>query len=268
MDVEKYFKSLSLEFTSLKNRIRELMDDPHWLTDGEWKESVLRSTLQQKLPKDILIGRGFILTPSGASTQIDILLYSSDAPVLFRDGDLVFVQPEAVRGIIEVKTEVHSPGFLKDAILKLKEIGDMLPAKNRAFLSIFSYDSKFTDPKKVLELLQDGATSIKQTINLLCLGDSCFVRYWEKSLVVGNDNLYEKWHSYSVKKMAYGYFIHNVLLALSPDYIDANQDIWFPKTSKEIHKTGEIRRIRGRGEDQSLMPYIHGDDYYDCELTE
>ena len=95
MNIEKYFRSLSLELTALKDRVRDFINDAHWLTDGEWKESVLRSLIARNLPRDIQMGRGFILTPSGVSTQIDILLYSAESPVLFRDGDLVFVQPEA-----------------------------------------------------------------------------------------------------------------------------------------------------------------------------
>ncbi len=65
MNVESYFKSLSLEFTALKDRVRNFIDDAHWLTDGEWKETVLRTILSRSLPQDILIGRGFIVTPGG-----------------------------------------------------------------------------------------------------------------------------------------------------------------------------------------------------------
>lgn len=247
MNVEKYFKSISLELTALKDRVRDFINDAHWLTDGEWKEGVLRSVIARNLPSDIQIGRGFILTPLGASTQIDILLYSSASPVIFRDGDLVFIQPAAVKGIIEVKTRLNQQN-LKEAVKKIKKIGDMLPEENNAFLAIFSYDVDIPDNQSVLKLLQEETNSKRQIVHLLCLGDSQFIRYWETSPELTMNSTHDKWHSYRLDKMAYGYFIHNVLLGLSPKYIDNHQALWFPETSKEIHKDGEILRQRGPGE--------------------
>ena len=52
-----YFISLSNELSSLKNRVRNFIQGEHWLTDGEWKESVLRSFLRRNLPKSVEIGR-------------------------------------------------------------------------------------------------------------------------------------------------------------------------------------------------------------------
>ncbi len=40
--------------------------------------------------------------------------------------------------------------------------------------------------------------------------------------------------------MAPGYFIHNVLLKLSPDIIYPKEELWFPSHSKENYKEGEI----------------------------
>jgi len=40
MDVQGYFQSLSGELEALKKRVRQFIDNQHWLTDGEWKEGV------------------------------------------------------------------------------------------------------------------------------------------------------------------------------------------------------------------------------------
>ncbi|NTU73431.1 hypothetical protein HGB07_04660 [Candidatus Roizmanbacteria bacterium] len=247
MDIKKYFLSLSLEMTALKDRVRNFIDDAHWLTDGEWKESVLRSVIARNLPQNIQIGRGFILTPLGASTQIDILLYSSDSPVFFRDGDLAFVQPEAVKGVIEVKTKLNRLE-LEKSVSKIKVIGEMLAGKSSAFLSIFSYESDVRNSQQVLDLLLEQTASIKHIVHFLCLDESHFVRYWATAPDRRCGAVHEKWHSYRLNKMAYGYFVHNVLLSLRPEYVDGNQALWFPETSKEIHKDGEIQRRRGAGE--------------------
>lgn len=249
MNVESYFKSLSLEFTALKDRVRNFIDDAHWPTDGGWKETVLRTILSRSLPQDIQIGQGFIVTPEWKSTQIDILLYSSSAPLLFRDGNLVIVQPSAVRGVIEVKTKLTLQG-LRDAVEKIKLIGEKLPPENEAFLAIFSYDSSIREEQKqdCLNIFQQETGSIRQIVNFVCLGESRFIRYWDKEPGFPLRGAYEKWHSYHLQKMAYGYFIHNVLLSLSPKYIDNNQALWFPETSKEFYKDGAILRNRGPGE--------------------
>jgi hypothetical protein len=77
MNMIEYHKSLNRELQALKDRVRNLMDDPHWLTDGEWKETVLRSVLRKHLPHSVQVGRGFVLTPSRCSKQIDVLIYDS-----------------------------------------------------------------------------------------------------------------------------------------------------------------------------------------------
>lgn len=88
MDTKNHFKSLSLELTALKDRVRNFIDDAHWQTDGEWKESVLRTVLNRNLPYNVEAVRGFVITSHGCSKQIDVLLYDKSKPVLFRDGDL------------------------------------------------------------------------------------------------------------------------------------------------------------------------------------
>jgi hypothetical protein len=117
LDVD-YFKSISLELDALKNRVRNFINDAHWLTDGEWKESVLRAFLRRHLPKDVEVGKGFFITPTSQSKQIDILIYDAKKPVLFRDGSLAIVTFDAVLGIIEVKTSVNN-SELRKSIKKL-----------------------------------------------------------------------------------------------------------------------------------------------------
>lgn len=82
MDAAIYYRSLSQELDALKGRVRYLIEDHHWLTDGEWKESVLRAVLRRHLPATVGVGRGFIVGPRGPSTQIDVLLYDASYPTV------------------------------------------------------------------------------------------------------------------------------------------------------------------------------------------
>jgi len=240
MNIEEYFKSLTLELNGLKNRVRNFIADAHWQTDGEWKESVLRSFLNRNLSESIKVGRGFVVTPFGPTSQIDVLIYSSDCPVFFRDGDLVFIPPEGVRGIIEVKTNITSSS-LRSTFEKLQRIMIQLtPYDIKAIIGLFSYDTDLKSNQPVLDLLHEICTDSRKVIDLVSIGQSRFIKYW-KHKPDGRKTLYEKWHSYILDNMAYGYFIHNILVDISPQLI--REELWFPENSKEISKDGEIYRL-------------------------
>jgi hypothetical protein len=109
MNVENYFESISLELKALKDRVRNLIGTNHHnLTDGEWKETILRAILKRHLPSNVEVGSGFVVKPNSSSKQIDILIYDTSKPVLYRDGDLVIITPDSVKGIIEVKTKISN----------------------------------------------------------------------------------------------------------------------------------------------------------------
>jgi hypothetical protein len=107
MNTNQYFLSLTQELRGLQNRVRNFIDDAHWQTDGEWKESVLRYFLRRNLPRNVEIGRGFVVSPKGCSSQIDVLIYDSTKPILFRDGDLVFITPDAVCGAVTAENVAY-----------------------------------------------------------------------------------------------------------------------------------------------------------------
>jgi hypothetical protein len=109
MNTVEYFRDLSNELRAVQNRIRNLIGDVHWPSDGAWKESVLRTVLRRYLPPSFTVGSGFILTPDGVSTQMDILICDDSAPVLFREGDFVITTADCVRAAVEVKTRLSKP---------------------------------------------------------------------------------------------------------------------------------------------------------------
>jgi hypothetical protein len=108
MSLAQYYKSLSSEMMALQNRVRELVADAHWLTDGEHKETVFRQALRRIAPRNLAVGRGFIVAPNSdyVSTQIDVLVYDDTYPVRYREGDLVIIPPAACRAVVEVKTKL------------------------------------------------------------------------------------------------------------------------------------------------------------------
>ncbi|PEM44326.1 DUF6602 domain-containing protein [Bacillus toyonensis] len=242
MNMIRYFSSISDELSSLKYRIRNLMDDPHWLTDGEWKESVLRNILRRYLPETIAVGRGFIYSPNRCSTQIDILLYDVSYPILFKDGDLVFVTPDAVRGIIEVKSNVTTQTLnvaFNKLVANARLINTSRPnAHNPCFTGLFSYETEIHDHNRLLQLLNKKCNgNLKNTITHVCLGESTFLRFWAKS----PERIENIWHSYHLENLAPAYFITNLLETISSHSITLNANTWFPLDTKETQKTGSIK---------------------------
>lgn len=118
MRIDDYFRSLTAEVEALRDRVRQLIENRHWQTDGEWKESVIRQVLRRHLPASAQVGRGFVVTGRRTSHQIDVLVFDSAKPVLFRDADLAFVTPDAVLGAIEVKSRTTA-GTVATAAEKL-----------------------------------------------------------------------------------------------------------------------------------------------------
>ena len=239
MDVKAYYESLSAELEALKSRVRNFIDSNHWLTDGEWKESVLRSMIARRLPDSVKIGHGFIISEQGPSTQCDILLYRADRPVLFREGDLVFITPDAVLGIIEVKSRATRRVFI-NAIEKLAVIGENLGEYRRnCCLGFFAYEADRNVGQNlewVLERLYENCPTHSHTINLVNLGHSGFIRYWQFDPLQEEDRLYHRWHGYELENMSAGYFIANILDFVSPGIMGRHGTLWFPENSKELFR--------------------------------
>ncbi len=248
MNIREYFESLTNELHSLKNRIRNFIDSNHPLSDGEWKESVLRSLIRRHLPANIEVGRGFIVKTESPSKQVDILFYDNSKPVLFRDGDLLFITPDATKGIIEVKTRINDISNLRNVLRKLA--GNLkfvlesrgIETSNKFFCGLFVYETNFngSHTTQILELVKEiSENNPLQIINHICLGKNIFVKYWDYSPENLSDN-YNKWHLYQLDNLAPGYFINNIVDAFSKLSVGINQRVWFPVQGKEGNKLGEI----------------------------
>lgn len=252
MDVIKYFESLSLELQALKDRVRFMIQGEHWLTDGEWKESVLRSTLRRHLPNSVEVASGFLVAPDDASKQIDVLVYDSSKPVLFKDADLVFLTSDAARAIIEVKSKIHSSSHLSKVLNKLADKAEFIYEQTPGnqfdahppFVGLFAYEWSNCNDESVLAALHQAATTDgnrnphTRIVNHVALGPNCFVRYWKTDPYRDRGANYCRWHSYKLPDRAYGYFIHNVIDSVSNRAVEVNPTLWFPESGKEIHRTG------------------------------
>ena len=238
MDVRSYFESLGLELGSLKQRVRHLIADAHWQTDGEWKESVVRQVLRRHLPTTAIVGRGFVVTSESATSQLDVLIHDASKPVVFKDSDLAFVTPDAVLGIIEVKTRVGPAdcGVAAERLARNIELIRRHP-NIRAFAALFAFEMDGGDSKSFLERVARAAASRNERLDFAAIGDSMFLKYWNLDPETQR-RMYQTWHSYRMPGLAPGYFVHDVVNFVSPESVFPNNEVWFPTAGKEQYQDG------------------------------
>lgn len=238
MDITPYLKSISAEFEALKDRVRDLINDRHWATDGAWKESVLRAMISRTIPTTYTVASGFIVTEGGPSTQIDVLIYNNSIPVLYRGGDLVFVPPAACAAIIEVKSSLNA-AELRDAAVKLANNCELVreyePA-HRVFSGIFAYEGNPAPPRLLNYINQAAAGQEGRIVSHVSIGTSSFMKYWACNPNSGERD-YRHWHHYRLQDLAPGYFLHNLMSFLAKEDLTRGNNIWFPPEGKEVRLT-------------------------------
>ena len=246
MNNTEYFESITKEISSMKNRIRNFIGGVHWQTDGEWKEAILRSILRRYLPLTTGVGKGFITTKDGPSSQIDILLYDTTKPILFKDGDFVLVTPDSVVGVIEVKTRIkrHELNEVLSKLFEITVLHKRQPTIARPFFGLFAYEETDFDSTFYLEQIRDVFKGFGTTpLHILSSGESKFIRFWECD---PNDSRkpIHKWHAYDIKGKAPAYFLHNAIEFTCEQSVQENNAIWFPIEGKEVSLIGSIEMNR------------------------
>jgi len=265
-----YQESITEELKTTQNRIRNLIGQEHWLTDGEHKEAVLRKILHSHLPESVRVGKGFVCYPKGyailddqdqaSSGQIDILLTSKNKPTLFKDGDLIFVTADAVEAIIEVKTRLYRRNegetglapVLARLAEKAKDIRQNSDQK-RCLAGLFVYQSNDEiDHRYLLEKTQEASQgNPARVIDYIALGPDTFVHFWENGEQdVDGPIAGPVWHSHRLQNLAQTYLINNVVLSLSPEIPAGVQMAWFPiEGGKENRRCYYIPLAGGRAEE-------------------
>ena len=248
MNPVEYFRDLSKELRAVQNRIRNLIGDVHWPSDGAWKESVLRTVLRRYLPPSFTVGSGFILTAEGISTQIDILVCDDSAPILFRDGDFLISTADCVRAAVEVKTELTA-AKLHEALHKLNDVSALMRRRcvqRHPFIGLFCFEPAGTAPAAILDALHEAnGQPANYEIRALCFGDSQFYRFWEFDPRSASRQPYDSWHAYELPEIAPGYFVHNLVEFLFPNAVERAEDLWYPVDGKERHLVATKKRRNG-----------------------
>lgn len=251
-DFEAFHRSVTAELDAVKDRVRHLVR--HWPSDGGFKETVLMSVLRRHLPESVIVGRGFIVTSEEHSTQVDILIVDSRKPTLFKEGDFLIVTPDAVFGIIEVKTKKSDKHAISEALIKLSEVEKICfesTFQNLVWTGLFIYEGKDeldhngSIQKKILGALGDSYNATNRPVNCISWGKNTFFRYWPEGSDADSPIHGPVWHSYKLLDMAPSYFMGNLVDSLSA--IDNPRAVfaWFPKLEgKETYRKYYLERGR------------------------
>lgn len=253
-DLVAYHKSIGFELKSSKDRIRDLIGNAHWLTDGEHKESILRKVISNFSPETFRVGQGFVCYPDSqppntkSSTQIDVLITSKSQPTLYKDSDLHLVTPDTVYAIVEVKTELQQGESLRNVLRKLSSEARRIRTNSRSSIpcwaGLFVYDSGNIGDENLLGTLQEITEDISATINCVAIGNQLFARFWPEGHPGSGLENGPMWHSYELDNLAQPYFISNLISHLSPLL---QEDAWFPiPGTKEVHRRHYARLGRDR----------------------
>src|SRR5262249_43377667 len=73
----------------------------------------------------------------------------------------------------------------------------------------------------------------ERVVDLVALGKTVFVLYWEGASAPGEPPRQRRWHAYNLPEMAPGYFVSNVVRLAAQESVLQNVGAWFPRGSEE-----------------------------------
>lgn len=165
--IEKYLESWSSELLSRADRVRSLIGDAHWLSDGHHKESIIKEFLERNLPRSLIISRGFLLSttqPTQVSTEIDVLVTDPRLqPPLFFEGGLQIATPASVVAYLEIKSSFQKNSLvaaLKSQSCIQKAFMAAYPERPSWRGILFAAEQQSRKPDSILETI---AASIKES---------------------------------------------------------------------------------------------------------
>ena len=234
-DFLSYQKSLGDELKAVKDRVRHLIQ--HWATDGAFKEAALRSIFRRYLPESLLVGTGFVVSCEECSTQVDILIVDRKAPTLFKDGDLMIVTPDVVRGVIEVKTTLGGSKDIAQACEKLCNVTAMCSQpgnidKRLLWSGLFVYDGALNQERNLLSAVYNAFQQTRCDIKCIAYGSNTLIQCSETNQVALNGVEANGWTSWYVPGMAPSYFIGQMLNLWFKLTTYSEPVAWFPEHSE------------------------------------
>lgn len=249
MDTIEFHKSTTKELLAIKDRVRNLIS--HWGEDGRYQEAVIKTMIQRFLPEKFRIGSGFVVRQTGQrgshepSKQIDLIVYDTSYPVLFKENDFVILTPDSVLAIIEVKANATNQR-LEQIVERANENGRFIfeGRKDKSkplFNGIFSYESYIADLKRIASAINNPWAAMAMdehrhsyVVNHISFNQNWFYKFWDHEYLSERDPHY----LYEIRELSFSFFISNLMDWLSGSSVIENSGLWFP-----IDKSIEVKEV-------------------------
>lgn len=174
-------ESWSEELLSRADRVRKLIGDAHWLSDGHHKEELIRQFLLRHLPPTLRVSRGFICPPEDerrVSSEIDVLITDalSEMP-WFTEGNLIVAPPSCVRGQLHVKTKFgvnELSEVMSSGTTNIRLVCDYNSTVKPWFGAVFFVSEASLDGKRLSKLLENAIAKVTKTQGTNHLDRDCF----------------------------------------------------------------------------------------------
>ena len=172
-----------MELSSSCNRVRDLIGESHWLSDGHHQEHLIQSVVARHLPSGMIATRGFVLDSSNeqrCSTEQDILIIDSteEAPV-FYEGGLAIVFPHSVRASVSVKSTLDKETLL-DSVEGLHSVRELCKAQTRPIWTGAYFFRQKSKTKTLPYSHLNSLVPAGKSINMLCASPDLLYRTDEK----------------------------------------------------------------------------------------
>lgn len=252
-----YYRSFSKELDVTKDRVRDIIGNAHWVSDGSHKEAILQDVMRRFIPKKYAISSGFILSNDGerCSKQLDIIVYDEASPILFGHSNFVIIPNQYVRAVIEVKTSISVESKLTDALENLYSVQSIMHSNSdNVYFGIFSYGYSnfnrigsedvaqrvfdkiknfYQNKRSEVTILNDLQFLQSRTLTSLCMNGQLYGLHWNGSL-----QTQPKFGLYHTADQSFNFFISNLLSTLDNITINRSKTLWFPesKESRELLK--------------------------------
>lgn len=161
-DYQAYLSSWGAELASQAHRVRQLIGDAHWLSDGHHKEALIRDFLERYVPPQLTITTGFVLAARAdqpCSPEIDVMVVDPAAHLpLFAQSELSIVAPASILAHLQIKSAFGATE-LRDALHNVSRVQDVIASGSssaRVWRAIIFYrQDESRTPGTVMKTLEN-----------------------------------------------------------------------------------------------------------------
>lgn len=127
-DLSAFFGSTAATILAQGQRVRNVIGDAHWQSDGFYKERLIKKAINEVIPSTFKVGSGFLIYAKDRnkqeyeiSNQLDVIVYDDRyITPIFQDDGFVIVMAETAVSVIEVTSSWKNLEKLVEDIKKLQ----------------------------------------------------------------------------------------------------------------------------------------------------